>query len=493
MVKKHAHAQIPRIALIIGAVLIIALLCKFFLPFFRFDLPLGYDVGIYRYLFVRHAEGFPPFMMADIDPWARGHPLGLFFISTILIRLGIPADWLIGWIWNLFPVVLIGTFAWLMGKRDGYLTGLFVLVAGLLSAAYFDGFAAMYWKTFASLFWCILTFRALEKRSWLAVIYGILAVASHNQTGLLFGLVLITWIILPLIPFARSTEKTFTKKVRMKDVLLYGGIGLLILIAGFLTYLPVLQEAVLDHLPALLSEGADTASGNFPPALFYLQTEGILLLLGAYGFFRSVQRERWTLWQISALWCFAFVALHLLFYRRFFLQLDFFLLPFAALGMRDVWQRFSGKLLRTLFIVALIVQCAVALWVSLTRIPLVDDETFHQALQVEKLVPDNAFILDPENLSVVILRGWMPKRPLGGPGLFDVFWSQGQWEQFLLGTHADRVPLLQTLQQPIYMFVSQFFRDYYGDTATAFLKDPCFTPTDHPFLYRVTCTTPAKQ
>ncbi len=478
--------------LLLGGVLLL-LLVKFFLPFFLYDTPLGYDAGIYRYLFVRHSHGFPPFWLGDVDPWAKGHPLGLFFFSTILMRIGVPVDWLIGWIWNLFPVVLVGSFAWVMAKREkNYLVGLFTLVAGLLSVAYFDGFAAMYWKTFASLLWCALAFRAFEKKSWLAIVYGMLAVATHNQTGLLFGLTLISWIALPFIPCTRSTEKAITKSMSTKDILIIVSIAALTGIAGFLTYLPVLHEAILEHLPALLGE-TEAAGGSFPPALFYLQTEAILLLFGAYGFYRSVQKERWTPWQLAVIWSFLFVALRLIFYRRFFLQLDFFLLPFAAMAMRDAWMKFKGTAMQSLFVAILVVQLCVSAWVMQMRKPLVDDVTLHNVIEARDTVPAGAFILGLENESVVALRGWLPDRPLGGPGLFDVFWIQADWEKFLLGTHEERVALLQTLPQPTYLFVSTYFNDYYGDYAAIFLKDECFEATAHNYLYRVTCTSPTAQ
>src|SRR5690242_15865719 len=95
--KMNMSAVEKRTYLWICVGLIILLTIKFLWPLFQYHIPLGYDAGIYRYLFVRHAQGFPPFWLGPIDPWAKGHPLGLFFFSTILMRIGVPVDWLIGW------------------------------------------------------------------------------------------------------------------------------------------------------------------------------------------------------------------------------------------------------------------------------------------------------------------------------------------------------------------------------------------------------------
>lgn len=478
------------IVLVSTAVLVAALLIKFLWPLFEFDLPLGYDVGFYRYLFFKHAEAFPPFTMADLPGWAKGHPLGLFFFSTILLKLGVPVDWLIGWIWNVFAVALPCIFARVIQKRYGKHAGVLTLFTFLLSVAYFDGFAAMYWKTFASLLWCVLAFYALEKKSWLAIPAGILAVATHHQTGLLFGLAFVTWAVLPLVPFSKSTSTTLIgKKMKLRDVLVAAGIGVLILAIGLLAYLPVWKESVLVHLPALFGQG-EVASGSFPAASFYLRLQPLLLVLGAYGLFLDIKRERWTPWQIAVLWSLLFVVARLLFYRRFFLQLDFFLLPFAAIGLEAAWHKAKTYRAHSVLAVVVLVQLAVSISAMNLRTPITDDETFAQVRETRHILPANAFIVGLENESVVVMQGWMPERKIGGPGLFETPWTMQDWEKYLLGTHADRAAISARLPDPAYLFVSNYFLSYYGEYAQAFLNDSCFEKTAQPFLYRVACATP---
>lgn len=116
------------------------MLVRYLRTLFLTDIPIGYDVGIYRYLFLRHGDAFPPFVLGDIEPWARGHPLGLFFFSTLLLKIGVPVDWLIGWVWNFMPVLLLTTLALVRGKRD--LTHIAaILLVGSLSIAFYDASA----------------------------------------------------------------------------------------------------------------------------------------------------------------------------------------------------------------------------------------------------------------------------------------------------------------------------------------------------------------
>lgn len=460
---------------VLAVLFLAALLIKFFWPLFSFDgAPLGYDPGFYRYLFIRHADAFPPFWVAPMDEWARGHPLGLFFFTTILLRIGMPVSWLLGWIWNLMPVLLAVILAWAIGMRrsGGVMIGALVLLAAFLSIPFFDGFAAMYWKTYASLAWCVLTYRFIEKKSWWGIPTGILCVATHHQTGLLFGLVFASWVLI-----------RFFKDVRAMLPFVLG--GLVVAGIGFLAYLPVLKDAVLVHIPDLLA--GKNPGGSFPPALFYLRTEGILLAFGAVGFVLSFRREHFTLWQLSVLWSFLFVAAQLFFYRRFFLQLDFFLLPFAAIAIHDFWLRFSRPLFRGLLVGILLVQAVMMVMVIQTRGPITDPGDFHAITAFAGALEPDAFVLGLDNQTSTLLRGWLPYTHVGGPGLFESHWSYEEWEVFLMGTHEDRVRMLSTLAGPVYIYISPFFVTYYGESVAGFLNDPCFEATDYQRLYRVLC------
>lgn len=462
-------------------IFLLLLLGKFFWPLIHFSVPLGYDLGFYRYLFVHHADGFPPFVIAPMDEWAKGHPLGLFFFSTILLKLGVPVSWLLGWIWNLFPVILAGTFAWIIGKREGKEAGMLVLLAAFLSVSFFDGFAAMYWKTLASLFWCIITYRLLEKKSPWAILTGILCVATHHQTGLLFGLAFGSWVLSEFLLNVRKNPKK-----ALRSFLPYAGAGFGVLVIGLLTYLPIWKDAVLTHIPELLA-GDTSPGGSFPEADFFLQAEGILLAFGAVGLILSVKKERFTLWQLSALWSFLFVAGHLLFYRRFFLQLDFFLLPFAAIAIRTFWVRFSHPLLRGLLVGALVIQAVASFFIATTRLPVTSAEELHTISAFSSAIPKDALILGLDNESVTILRGWLPYAHVGGPGLFESDWSLETWTTFLLGSHQERVRILDSVTGEAYIYVSPYFVQYYGSSVQGFLTDSCFKPTPYARLFRVSC------
>ncbi len=461
-----------------GAVLVL-LLVKFLLPLFIFDLPLGYDPGIYRYLFVRHAQGFPPFVLGDIDAWATGHPLGLFFFTSILIKMGIPVDWFMGWIWNLMPVALLLTLAWATSKTHGKKFGIIILLVGLISTPYYDGFTGMYWKTYFSLLFVVLTFGFLDRRSWIAVPMAVIALASHHQTGLLFALALGThWIVLG----RKNYKEKWWKRITI--------IGLASFIVAAAVYAPVWKEVIAVHIPYMLTKwGDESLGGSFPPAIFYLRTNGILLALGILGFVVNVRRNRkMCYWHYAALWAAALVILRFYFYRRFYLHLDFFLIPFAAYGITVLWKSLQRKLVPIIVCLLLVTQGYLSIETAKVRVPDISSLDFKVVSNLEELVPEDAYVIALENRTATWMLGWLPMNKVAAPGLFNLNWDYETWEKFLLGSEKDRSLLLKKLKGPVYFVITPLLINYYKDQLQGFVDDPCIEIVPNTPLLRSLCS-----
>lgn len=462
------------------SVLFVLVAAKFLWPLFVFHIPLGYDPGIYRYLFIRYADALGNFSLPDLPPWAKEHPVGLFMLAAPFIKLGLPVDWLLGWMWNFVPVLVLLTLAWVMTKREGAPVGITVLLTGLLSAPFYDGFFAMYWKVYAALFFLVLTYHFFEKRSlWFAPL-ALLTIITHHQTGLILILVMATWWILSIPSSWRDpTWRLWT--------ILFGCIGL----AAILFYLPNWERALWSPFKSvILLRGDDAPGGSFPEALFYLRTTGILLALGVGGFLYSFRKERFSVWQLSVLWCAAFVFFKLVFYRRFFLQLDFFLLPFAASALVFVWNKWHSFLMRGAMIVLVAAQGYWSYQVMVDRTPNVDKDTLTIYRTLPLQVPEGATVIALENESAFWLRGWLPYHTVGGPGVLDYpGWTYEDWEKFIYGTHAERQGLLSSLPEETYFVITPIFLQYYGNDVYDFLADTCFEEVPRAPLLKSVCST----
>lgn len=466
--RKHAIA-------LSWVVLLALLLLKFLLPYFRFDMPLGYDPGIYRYLFLRYSEAFPH--LPDLPLWAKEHPAGLFLIAAPFLRLGLPVDMLLGWIWNLVPVLLAAIFAFVIGRQKGHRLGVLLLVAAFLAQAYFDGFVGMYWKTYVALLFMVLALASLERLSFWFPVFAFLTFIIHHQTGLLLGLVAGSWLMLTL------PRRWNDPKMRW----IAGGLLLVFLLAAVF-YLPQWKSAVRDpFLSIFVYRGSEAPGGSFPDPSYYFKITGILLGFGVWGFLQSLRREWGTPWQLAVLWTLPFILLKLVFYRRFFLQLDFFLFPFAALGILDLWQRGRQQGYRVILVAVVLFQAALSFQGSSARTPLMDDRVFDVVAEASKASPEDPLIV-LDNVSAPWILGWLPERSIGGPGLFNVpGWTYPQWEAFIYGSHEEREELLRPLPSNTHFLLTPFFMEHYGVHAESLLTDTCLRRVS-PTLFQSLCS-----
>lgn len=475
-----------------GLLLLVLLVAKFFWTAFAFDMPLGYDPGIYRYLFLQYRDAFP--FIPALDPWALEQPPAFFLLAALPLQL-LPVGWLLGFLWNLMPVLLTGALAWIFTRREGPATGLTILLLSILSIAQYYGFLAMYWKSFAALLLMIATFALIERKSYSAVLTGALTVAVHQQTGFLFIVVLASWALLEL------------SRTRSRSMLILLGLLLIGVALGIVFYLPVWSTAVLPHLHRIAA-GGPLPAGSFPDIGFFFVHQGVLFFFGLLGLLLSLKSEKGSLWQWAALWSLLFVVLHFFFYRRFILHLDFFLLPFAANGLLYLWH--MRKSVSTRISIGLLVgiQCVATfhalnpakfpLWctgfpVACTMYPAIPVQPdigsalLEEIKSVEPLLPADAFVLSLEPMSTPWLRGWLPHHRVAGPGIFSSPWDEAGWEKFIFGSLEERRQILGTLPEPLYLHVTPLFLEYYGESVTPFLRDPCFQEFVSPSFIRVHC------
>lgn len=466
--------------LILGFLLATFLAVKFFYSLFVFHIPLGYDPGLYRYLFITYKESLSSFSLPQLQPWAQEYPAGLFVLVYPLMLLGASPDALIGWIWNMVPLLLIGVYAWVIAKREGEATAVALLGIALLSVALYDGFFAMYYKVFVSLIFLVLTYHFSEKLSPWFLVTALLTVLIHQQSALVLVVSLGVWWIL-LLP-SRFSEKHFRRMTIALGI---------VAILGLVWYIPQWERAIWSPLKSIfLLRGDNAPAGSFPEFLFYLKVQPFLLALGAIGFLRSFSRERGSLWQISVVVCAVFIVFRLVFYRRFFLHLDFFLMPFAASALVWFFSVLRGKINVVLLGVLLVSQSVMTIRAMSLRKPHFSVQQIQQIASLDSVLPKEASVIAMENITGTWLRGWLPGYRVGAPGLFDYpNWTYKQWELFIDGTQAERKSLLKTLDGPVYFLVTVPFTRFYGDRAERVLNDPCLQPVENEPLLLSVCSS----
>lgn len=456
------------------------LLFKFVYPLLSQAMPLGYDVGINRFLFLRYAEAFP--LLPDLADWAREHPPLLFYVLAPFIKFGLPVDWVIGWMWNIFAVVLLAVYATVIGRDRGMKIGVVLLLAGFLSTAYFDGFASMYIKNYLGFLWALLTFYLLQKRSLWALATMFLCIMTHHVTALIVCLSSVTWWMI----------EGWKIRFRSRTWLIGTVSGAMLLMAGVAWYVVSDPDFVSYQLKLLFKQTgeSDVYGGAFPPLAYYVRSMPVLLAFGIAGFFMRLRKSAGTVWQLAVLWCLVFIIGRLYFHRRFFLQLDFFLLPFAAHAMYAGITRSKNIVLRSCVYMLLIVQCFFSLMCMSKARPILGKEVLDAITPVGDVLDEGDFVLVPENQSAPFVLGWLPDQRVAAPGLYGFRWSRDEWDDVIFGSSEKRSAVLKKLPAESYMIITpSFFRMYPKDTANALLADPCLAPVQGASLFKITCTS----
>lgn len=517
--------------LTLGVTLAFLLFGKYFWSLLAFPgVPFGYDAGIYRYLFIKHAQAFPPFAIASLPPWAASHPLGLFFFSTLMIHVGMTPDMLIGWVWNFFPVLLFLVLSCVWGRKHGVFFGLCILLVSLLSTVQYQGFLMMYWKVFAAFLWCVFAFSFFERRSRLWVIFGMFAIATHQQIGLLLILAVLAsilgqahkpkillmrffeWcaaLILGLLWYIPNGDSAIVGLIPMLTASAFSlvSLGVLVFAVGLIaivTFFPRKGHSILllacgalgcillllpltgiapESLGFLLRR-PDAIPGAFLTIPDYLEQSLPLLLLGVLGLFVSFEREKGTVWQWAAVLSGLAVISMFFFYRRFILPLDFFLLPFAASALVHLCTSrvFSLRVLGTVLILS---QC----WLSFIQIRSIDPHVDRAMLRKFSLLHS---VVEPSSQVIVLdvmapwVVGYLPDNVVSGPGIFDSQ-SKDEWEKFLYGSDAERSAFISRYPNGTYFLATDVFRSYYPPEVQTLLLHSCLRSTDIRGLLRSVC------
>lgn len=464
---------------LVGGAAVLLLCIKFLLPLFRFDVPMGYDPGIYRYLFLAYADSVKEFSMPELLPWAQEYPPALFLLVAPFIILGAPVDLFLGAVWNIIPIAVIALLAAVFYQRSGRSVAIGILLVGLMSQAYFDGFYAMYWKTYAALFLVVLTYHLAENQSPWFILTALITVMLHQQTALIMVVALGVW-------WATHLPKNWNNTHFRLMTIFLGICGAIAL----MWYLPQWERAIWAPLKSIIVlRGENAPSGSFPGLEFYIRSTGVILLLGCMGFIRSFTYERFSLWQVSVIVCAVFVFCKLVFYKRFFLQLDFFLMPFAAAELVTLWRHFSSKKIHGVLVCIIAVQVAVSAQAMMMRRPQFSAKEVQSIRSIQHQIPEAAAVISLENISGTWLRGWLPNTRIGAPGLFDYpGWNKAQWATFIDGSDLDRKVMLSKLTSPVYFYKSDRFTKIYADRSQGVLNDPCLRAVENLPLLESICS-----
>ena len=423
--------------IILGIIFIFFILGRVF-PYLGNSIPLGYDPGLYFYLF-KYAGAKPDWLM-------EGYPPGLPVLGKLLSIFILPEKLLIPLI--IFFSALLFFSVYLLGKKLwGKKTALWTVLIFACSALQYRVYWYYYLKNIAAMSFMLFTIYYLLFTSYLAIPFAILTVYFHRPTFAILLVALVAGFI-------------FEKKKRK----FYGVIIAITAIVAFPYYFsvfdkiiqPLIQPVLKSFVPQGLGGTMGMPSGTFYNRLQALALSLIYLPFAIYGFKKAGLKKN-LLITAPLLAAFLIVVSRFFLCQRFTPFLDLFLIFFAGYGV----SRLRG-ILAGIYIGLLVL--FVTLFIYKTAKPLICEDELNEIRMLSETEPDS-YVLVTDQAYMPWVYGWSNRKPIApGFGEYDIFWTIPEWHEFWESDDRQiEHDLLLKLPKPLYI--------YHGDKGAQITTD----------------------
>ncbi|MEI6690270.1 MAG: hypothetical protein WCL07_00810 [bacterium] len=406
-------------------IIFIAYLLIRIFPYFSSVVPLGYDPGLYLYLF-RIYSHISPFSFTSLPSWlVEVYPPLLPFLVWLVTPIFTPEQILI-------PLILLAALSLFAATyflvKNFFNTKAATIAVALLSLSIIQ--YRFYWyyyvkNIFAVSLLLVLAVMLRRKSKWIYLIAPAL-VLLHQPTAILMGVLLM----------ARANYKVIAV-VALTFAAYY--------LPNFAhTLLPFLPAFATSIVPGFLSGKYGQESGTFysvKESIWYMLPYLPLAVVGVWNNFRKYPELARTL-LVSA-----FFAFGVFLSRRFIPMLDILLIIFASATLAKL----KVKTLCIYFMALALIFCMQFLKASKT---LIQEDEFKEIALLRTTEP-GSYILVADNEYTPWVYGYSLRKPITpGFGEYDIYWSYNEWDQFWLsGNRTIELDLLKKLPKPLYIYL----------------------------------------
>lgn len=423
-------------------------------PYFFTSVPLGYDPGLYLYLFKQYSHvpflffaSFPQILAGDFPP-------GTAVLGKIMTNFLLPESLLLP-LMIFFEVLLLLSLYLFTKKLWNKRVALWTIFIYACSAIQFRHYWYYYLSNIAALSFLFLTFSFLVSHSYWAAIFAILTIYFHRPTAAL---------LLAALFFSLIVQKKHRKY--------YGLIFAISFISGAIYYIPTFEKTILPLIQPFFASFVPQRFGGsmgMPSGTFYTLPQSLFLSLpyfsfGVYGFLSIWKKEKFNLVTIPTLLIIPILFLRIYFFRRFIPFLDLFLIFFAGYGAAHF---FKGKrVAKYVYITAMVI--FIAFFIHKTGHPLIEEDELRE-IKMLKQTEKDSYILTTDEWYTPWVYGWSDRKPIApGFGEYDIYWTIPEWHQFWeSGSRETEKNLLLKLPKPLYIYKgdlgSPIKADFSGD------------------------------
>jgi len=452
-------------------IFIVFLITRLF-PYINNPVPTGYDAGLYLLNF----KTFP-----QIPQWVRlGFAPGLYTMMLPFFKIGLSSESVLIPLSIFSQVVLFFSFYFVGKKMVSEKISLFILFIFTVSAVQFRTFWYYYVNNTFALSFLLLAFYFFNKKKFIpALLFSFLIGFFHLPT------LLVLFLIIVLEFLFNNNQRLF-----YLGILGFLGFGLLLCYLSQFkqTVQPFFSPLIKSALPLrLIGSGSAPSGGAFYSVLTSLMLCSLYLPLTVYGLYAIRDKFHRLRPFIAGLIVTSLLVLtKFSFYRRFFIQLDLFLVFFAGLGLGHLYQRFqkNKEAIDYLQFYILILTVFIFGFIYKTSSPLITKPLFEETKYFAKITPPAGYVLSLASRDHAWLMGYTNQKIIAYHfGEYDRYWTNDQWIAFFSDISAnDKIRLLKLLPRPLYIFIN----DSGNFKFDSLINLPCFKNTTLHFV-KVEC------
>lgn len=415
-------------------------------PYWSTHVPLGYDAGLYLYLFKQY-QHLPYLAFSRLPTWVVEMNPPVVPILGRFLTTFIPPEQLVIPLILIFSVLLFGATVKVAGrlwdKQAAQWSALFLSVSALQFRAYWYYYA----KQIVACGLLLLTLSLFASASWWAVPLSILIVLAHQPTAIVLGAAILAgWIM--------EKEKRGY----------YSVVGAGVAVGMALYYLPNWETTIKPLLtPFLKSFVPPVVTGGMmftPSGTFYDLWPALLLSLpylpwAVIGFSQAWRTRKLSAITGATLATVVTIGLGLFLWRRYLIYFDLFVILWAGAGIaafNNKWKTARWwRVTRVVYVVLLLLFGGLYVW--RTSKPLIYDDELREIKMLNETEP-NAYILVTDERYTPYIYGWSNRRPIApGYGEYDLYWTTAQWHTFWESNDREKEKeLLLKLPQPLYIY-----------------------------------------
>jgi hypothetical protein len=430
---QEKELEIPKYLILIP--LIITVLLRI-IPFLDNTVPLGYDPGIYKYVFETYRDHMPNIPEQSLEDWVRGsHPTGLPILTSVLYTFGFNTQTIMIPFYIFFSVIII--FSLYLAVKEYFHKKAAIISTFIFSISFaqFNTFSLFYYKNIIAINFILLFLYSLKKHNiFLTTLFATATAFIHRPTFLILALI---WGI-----------ETLVNRENLKRNILAIFFSFLLVMA---IYLPRFETAILDVIkPSVTQPGAGTFLSSYRYQLFSLSYFSLAIIGIAY-LIKNKQFSPIVYWFfVNAV----IVLLRLIFFYRFIIHLDIVMIILAALGTYRFLTSIPGKIKYLIVVLLFLAGIIVCFKESIYSQPLISQSDLDSIRMIPDYTPEDAYVVSLNSYYSPWIVGYSERLTIA-PGLFgDNPWSRKEWDIFWMAPDVEEISyLLDEMPRPVYFYL----------------------------------------